>query len=83
MNQIMAVGRGIVIALERPLSHGQHQAFMEQWRERMGPDIPAFLIGEARIVVNDRQIVFEFTGTALTPTFVGEFQKWWEGVNYG
>ena len=82
MNQIMPVGKGIVIAIEHPLRADQLQHFMEAWQERMG-DIPAFIIGEAQIVTKGEHTLFEFTGNDITPTFVAEFQRWWEEVSRG
>jgi hypothetical protein len=81
MNQIMPIGKGLVIAIERAMKMDQHQAFMELWREKF-PDIPVFLANEAQIIQREGQpILFEFTGDNITPTFVAEFQRWWETVN--
>jgi hypothetical protein len=83
MNQIMPVGTGVVIALGEGVRPDQLQYIREAWREHF-PDVPVFVVGPAEIVLReDRSILFEFTGTNLTPTFVAEFQRWWEGVNHG
>ena len=80
MNQIMAVGKGVVIAVERKLEYDQFDRLSAAWRERF-PDIPSFFIGEAQIIVRDNQpILFQFTGD-VTPTMVAEFRRWWEEVN--
>lgn len=78
----MPVGKGIVIAMEQRISSSQVQAIMEMWREKFGPEIPFILVPEAQIVLKgDEPILFEFTGSTITPTFVAEFQRWWEEAN--
>ena len=79
----MIVGKGVVIACEERVSPATLEHFHDKWKKQM-PGVPAILVSEARIVVRDNvPILFEFTGSDITPTFVAEFQKWWEGVNYG
>lgn len=83
MNQIMPVGKGVLIAIERAIRPEEFERIKDLW-EREFPDVPVFVVGDAQIILRDGQpILFEFTGTGLTPTFVAEFQRWWEGVNYG
>lgn len=82
MNQIMPVGKGVLIALE-DATREQHHYLNDAWRVRF-PDVPVFIITPAQIVQRDNApLMIEFTGTDLTPTFVAEFQRWWEGVNHG
>jgi hypothetical protein len=79
MNQIMPVGKGILIAIDGRLTAEQRHRFREEWGERM-PGIPAFVVDYAQIVREGEISLFQFTGD-VSPTMVAEFQLWWEGVN--
>jgi len=81
MNQIMAVGKGVLIALsDEKIRPEVIEMLKARWDEHF-PDVPVFVIGPAQIVQRgDEVLLFEFTGTNLTETFVAEFQRWWEEV---
>jgi hypothetical protein len=81
MNQIMPIGKGVVIAIEGPVPRERLDALGHMWHDRM-PDVPAIFVPDAQIVQRGKTTVFEFTGS-VTPTFVAEFQRWWEGVSHG
>lgn len=81
MNQIMPIGNGIVVALDRLVRPERIHEIAAVWRERM-PDVPAFFIADAQIVLrDDKTVIFEFKGESLTPETAVEFGKWWEEVN--
>lgn len=83
MNQVMRVGNGVLVTIERQLSARDHDRFNQRWRE-IFPDVPVVIINEAQIVARDGEpILIEFTGEDFTPTFVDEFKRWWEGVTRG
>lgn len=81
MNQIMQVGRGIVMAIDGPVSRDQIEVIGRKWGEMM-PDVPAFFVPNAQIIERGETTVFQFTGN-VSPTMVAEFQRWWEEVNRG
>ena len=82
MNQIIPVGKGILIATDQPVSRAGHEHMTSVWRG-IFPDIPMVLIeGRIALLPNTGLAMFEFTGE-VSPTVVAEFQRWWEEVNRG
>jgi hypothetical protein len=80
MNQIMPIGKGVIIAIDQNASRGQIAALGDMWSDKM-PDVPAIFISDAQIVQRGEITLFEFTGN-ISPTMVAEFQLWWEGVTH-
>jgi hypothetical protein len=82
MNQIMPVGDGVLIAIEKKVDIGLFRVLQATWEARF-PTVPCLIVSEAQIVQmpNDAGILFEFTGHDISPTFIAEFQRWWEEVN--
>lgn len=81
MNQIMLVGKGVLVATENRMTADSQRHFTEMWREQM-PGIPMIVISEAQFVLEGEIGLFEFTGD-VSPTMVAEFQLWWEEVSSG
>lgn len=81
MNQIMRIGKGVVIAVEAKMRQEDFVRWREVWKSEF-PDVPLIVVPEARIVERDEITVFEFTGS-VTPTFVAEFNRWWKEVHGG
>lgn len=81
MNQIMPVGKGVLVALDRHIPAEKIHEVTSYWHEKM-PDVPVFFIADAQIVLrDDKTVIFEFRGDTFTPTTAAEFAKWWEEVN--
>ena len=80
MNQIIPIGKGILIATDHEVDYATYQNFADNWRERV-PDVPMILIqGKVTTLPGTDISVFEFTGD-VSPTVVAEFQRWWEVVH--
>lgn len=80
MNQIIPVGRGILVATDMPLRHDTYEAFAAAWRDKL-PDVPMALIqGQIVLIPGNEIATFEFTGD-VSPTVVAEFQRWWAEVS--
>ena len=78
MNQIMPVGKGILIAVEDRMTSTMHDNFTRKWQQIM-PDVPVILIN-AQFVLEGDIGLFQFTGD-VSATVIAEFQRWWEEVN--
>lgn len=82
MNQIMRVGKGVIVAMAADVRQEQVLRITDMWRNAL-PEVPLFIVPEARIIEREGDpLVFEFTGS-VTPTFVAEFQRWWKEVSNG
>jgi len=79
MNQIMRVGDGVILAIDREVRPDEFEHIGKSWREAF-PGIRVFVAGNTQIIEQgDGGILFEFTGD-VTPTFVAEFKRWWESL---
>lgn len=77
MNQIMPVGRGVLLACDRALRRDEQERLRMTWDDAF-PEIPMFCISECQIVLRDGgAILFQFTGD-VSKTVISEFQRWWE-----
>lgn len=83
MNQILRVGKGIIIATERQMTAEAAYLLREIWHENL-PDVPLVIVPESRVIEggDDRPMMFEFTGD-VTPTVIAEFRRWWEELARG
>lgn len=77
----MAIGGGVVVAINEQVSLEVFERFVAAWRERL-PDVKSIIVNDARIIEREEITLFSFTGD-VSPTMVAEFQLWWQEVNRG